>query len=71
MVVTACRGACEVVLFFGEDSQHPFIKRAMRNACKARKEEREADAIRLTAPELGAARSRSFAGRTRSADRDD
>ncbi|PJG56645.1 hypothetical protein CVM73_03605 [Bradyrhizobium forestalis] len=64
--------SCEVVLFFAEDSQHPFIKRAMRNARKVRKEIREAEAVRLAAPELHPARrSRSFAGRTRSAERED
>ncbi|MBR0690018.1 hypothetical protein JQ612_19025 [Bradyrhizobium manausense] len=58
---------CEVVLFFAEDSQHPFIKRAMRNARKVRKELREAEAGRLSAaPEPQAApRSRSSTGRTR------
>jgi predicted nucleic acid-binding Zn-ribbon protein len=59
--------SCEVVLFFAEDSQHPFIKRAMRNARSARKQQREAETMRLATPELRAARSRSFAGRTRSA----
>nr|WP_247279873.1 MULTISPECIES: Zn-ribbon domain-containing protein [unclassified Bradyrhizobium] len=63
--------SCEVVLFFAEDSQHPFIKRAMRNARKARKEQREADVIRLAAPESRAARSRSSAARTRPAGRED
>ncbi|AND89931.1 MULTISPECIES: hypothetical protein [Bradyrhizobium] len=66
--------SCEVVLFFAEDSQHPFFKRAMRNARnarKARKEQREAEAARRVAPEPRAARSRSFAGRDRSVDRED
>ncbi|MHC2578646.1 putative nucleic acid-binding Zn-ribbon protein [Bradyrhizobium diazoefficiens] len=63
--------SCEVVLFFAEDSQHPFVKRAMRNARKARKEQREAEAARRVAPEPRAARSRSFAGRDRSVDRED
>ncbi|TFV47032.1 hypothetical protein E4K65_18140 [Bradyrhizobium niftali] len=61
--------SCEVVLFFAEDSQHPFVKRAMRNARKARKEQREAEAARRVAPEPRAARS--FAGRGRSVDRED
>ena len=58
---------CEVVLFFAEDSQHPFIKRAMRNARKARKEQCEADAARRSAPSepRSAPRSRSSIGRTR------
>ncbi|UQR67982.1 hypothetical protein LRP30_20630 [Bradyrhizobium sp. C-145] len=63
--------SCEVVLFFAEDSQHPFIKRAMRNARTARKEQRKVEAVRLAAPEPRAARSRAFAGRTRSARRED
>ncbi|MDA9504032.1 hypothetical protein XI09_04470 [Bradyrhizobium sp. CCBAU 11386] len=60
---------CEVVLFFAEDSQHPFVKRAMRNARKARKEQREAEAARRAAPEPRA--ERSFAGRGRSVGRED
>ncbi|QQO31016.1 hypothetical protein JJC00_20335 [Bradyrhizobium diazoefficiens] len=44
-----CPG-CEVVLFFAEDSQHPFIKRAMRDAGKARKEQHEAEAARRAVP---------------------
>ncbi|TWA96961.1 hypothetical protein [Bradyrhizobium stylosanthis] len=63
--------SCEVVLFFTEDSQHPFVKRAMRNARKARKEQREAEAVRRAAPEPRLAGSRSFAGRTQSAGRED
>ncbi|WP_430649756.1 hypothetical protein [Bradyrhizobium nitroreducens] len=60
-----------MVLFFAEDSQHPFIKRAMRSARKARKEMRELEAARLAAPEPRGTQSRRFAGRTRSAERDD
>lgn len=60
-----------MVLFFAEDSQHPFIKRAMRNARKARKEMRELEAAKLAAPEPSATQSRRFAGRTRSAGRED
>jgi len=63
--------SCEVVLFFAEDSQHPFTKRAMRNARTARKEQREAKVVRPAAPDPRTARSRSFAGRTRSARRKD
>lgn len=63
--------SCEVVLFFAEDSQHPFIKRAMRNARQVRKEMREAEAARLVAPEPRAAQSRRFAGRTRLVERED
>ncbi|MCK1740887.1 hypothetical protein IVA80_08345 [Bradyrhizobium sp. 139] len=57
-----CPG-CEVVLFFAEDSQHPFIKRAMRNARKVRKELREAEVARLLVPDSPAAPSRSSQGR--------
>jgi len=63
--------SCEVVLFFAEDAPHPFIKRAMRNARKALKAQREADAARISAPQPPAARSRSFTGRGRSAGRED
>lgn len=63
--------SCEVVLFFAEDSQHPFVRRAMRNARKARKELREAEAARRAAPGPRLVRSRSFAGRAQSAERED
>ena len=63
--------ACEVVLFFAEDSQHPFIKRAMREARKVRKELREAEAARIAAPQPQAGPSRRFAGRGRTAQRSD
>ncbi|AWL96034.1 MULTISPECIES: hypothetical protein [Bradyrhizobium] len=63
--------SCEVVLFFAEDSQHPFVKRAMRDARKVRKEMREAEAAKLAAPEPQGQQSRRFAGRTRSAGRED
>jgi hypothetical protein len=65
-----CPG-CEVVLFFADDAQHPFIKRAMRDARKVRKEQREAEAVRVAAPqepqeERVAPRSRSSSvGRAR------
>ena len=36
--------SCEVVLFFAEDSPHPFVKRAMRSARQVRKEMRELEA---------------------------
>ncbi|MGY8637920.1 hypothetical protein RAD15_36160 [Bradyrhizobium sp. 14AA] len=65
-----CPG-CEVVLFFAEDSPHPFIKRAMRNARKARKELREAEAVRIAAPQPAAGASRRFAGRARTSERED
>jgi predicted nucleic acid-binding Zn-ribbon protein len=63
-----CPG-CEVVLFFAEDSQHPFIKRAMRDARKVRKELREAQAARRPAPEAPAATSRPSEGRRLTAGR--
>ncbi|WP_426407121.1 hypothetical protein [Bradyrhizobium ganzhouense] len=59
-----CPG-CEVVLFFGEDSQHPFIKRAMRNAQKARKQQHEAEAARRSAASELRAAPRSSTGRAR------
>jgi hypothetical protein len=43
----------------------------MRNARKARKEQREAEAARLAAPQPQAAPSRRFAGRGRTAQRSD
>lgn len=62
--------ACEVVLFFAEDSPHPFTKRAMREARKVRKQLREVEAERIaTPPQEGP--SRRFSGRTRSAQRSD
>ena len=61
--------SCEVVLFFAEDSPHPFIRRAMRNARKARKEQREAEAARRTAPDAPVATSGSYEGRRRAAGR--
>ncbi|AWM01363.1 hypothetical protein [Bradyrhizobium amphicarpaeae] len=63
--------SCEVVLFFAEDSQHPFVKRAMRDARKVRKEQREAEAVKRAAPEPQATQSRRFSGRTRSMERED
>lgn len=63
--------SCEVVLFFAEDSQHPFIKRAMRSARQVRKEMRELQAAKLTTPEPQLVQSRRFAGRTRSTTRED
>jgi predicted nucleic acid-binding Zn-ribbon protein len=63
--------SCEVVLFFAEDSQHPFIKRAMRDARKLRKALREEEAARIAAPQPQAGSSRRFAGRTRAAQRSD
>lgn len=61
--------SCEVVLFFAEDSQHPFIKRAMRDARKIRKELREALAAKISAPDSQTGPSRSFEGRTLTAGR--
>ncbi|WP_409188853.1 hypothetical protein [Bradyrhizobium sp. RDM4] len=63
-----CPG-CEVVLFFAEDAQHPFIKRVMREARKVRKEIRDADAARISAPSAVAASSRSSFRRTRVSER--
>ena len=63
--------SCEVVLFFAEDSQHPFIKRAMRDARKMRKVLREEEAARIAAPRPQEGPSRRFAGRARTAQRSD
>ncbi|PSO16947.1 hypothetical protein [Bradyrhizobium sp. MOS003] len=63
--------SCEVVLFFAEDSQHPFVKRAMRDARNVRKQMREAEAAKRAAPEPQGMQSRRFAGRTRSVGRED
>lgn len=52
-----------MVLFFAEDSQHPFIKRAMRDARKIRKELREALAAKISAPDSQTGPSRLFEGR--------
>lgn len=61
--------SCEVVLFFAEDSQHPFIKRAMRDARRVRKQLHEAEAARRLVPDGAAAPSRSHQRRGRQADR--
>jgi len=63
--------SCEVVLFFAEDSQHPFVKRAMRDARRVRKQLHEAEAASISAPQPQETPSRRFAGRTRSAQRSD
>lgn len=65
--------SCEVVLFFAEDSPHPFIKRAMKSARRVRKEQREAEAVRITAPQEPrvAPRSRSSVSRARAQGRSD
>ena len=63
--------SCEVVLFFAEDSPHPFVKRAMRSARQVRKEMRELEAAKLAASEPEVAQSRRFAGRTRPVVRED
>ncbi|WBL75280.1 hypothetical protein I3J27_19725 [Bradyrhizobium xenonodulans] len=60
-----------MVLFFAEDSQHPFLKRAMRDARRVRKQQHEAEAARRLVPEPRAARSKSFAGRSPSAGREE
>jgi predicted nucleic acid-binding Zn-ribbon protein len=65
-----CPG-CEVVLFFAEDSQHPFTRRAMRDARRIRKEQRDAEAARVAASQPQAGPSRRFAGRARTAERSD
>jgi hypothetical protein len=56
--------SCEVVLFFAEDSLNPQVRVALKRARKARKELREAEMVRASAPQSGAGLSRSYAGRT-------
>ena len=63
--------SCEVVLFFAEDSPNPQIKQAMKRARKLRKELHEAAVARASAAPSPAAVSRRFAGRTKSAERED
>lgn len=67
-----CPG-CEVILFFTEDSPHPFIRLALRRARRARKEIREAEVEKiLSAPSsqrVGS--SRNFVGRRRASERED
>ena len=55
--------SCEVVLFFAEDSPNPLIKLAMRRARKARKEQRETEMARVSAPQARANFSRAHTGR--------
>lgn len=57
-----CPG-CEVVLFFAEDSPNPQVKQAMKRARQARKEQRERDMARRSAPPSRPDFSRSHAGR--------
>ena len=56
--------SCEVVLFFAEDSPNPQVKLAMKRARRARKEQRELDMARASAPQPRANVSRTYAGRT-------
>jgi predicted nucleic acid-binding Zn-ribbon protein len=55
--------SCEVVLFFAEDSPNPQVKLAMKRARRARKEQREAEMVRASAPQPRATSSRSYRGR--------
>ncbi|WP_426433876.1 hypothetical protein [Bradyrhizobium genosp. P] len=55
--------ACEVVLFFDEDSHDPNIKRMMRTAKRLRKELRESEATR---PRKAPAAARTSSSRSRS-----
>ncbi|MCK1653825.1 hypothetical protein IVA88_20610 [Bradyrhizobium sp. 149] len=55
--------SCEVVLFFAEDSPNPQVKQAMKRARTARKEQRETEMARRSAPQAPGNFSRSHAGR--------
>lgn len=64
--------SCEIVLFFDEDSQDPYIKRAMIKARRARAKMREEEgplAIARKKPALAV--SRRFEGRLRVSERAD
>ena len=67
--------ACEVVLFFDEDSHDPNIKRAMRTARRVRKELREAEGTHarkaVSASRTSSARSRSNSRETETETDDD
>lgn len=58
--------ACEVVIFFDEDSQNPNIKLAMRRARRLRKELRELEMAAFVKPWSGSGSSRLRSGRGRS-----
>ncbi len=62
--------ACEVVLFFDEDSSDQHVRRTMRTARRVRKELRQAEAERAASPRSSATLSRRFAGRQASEARD-
>jgi predicted nucleic acid-binding Zn-ribbon protein len=55
--------SCEVVLFFAEDSPNPQVKQAMKRARKARKEQRETEMARMSAPQPRGNFSRAHTGR--------
>ncbi len=63
--------ACEVVLFFDEDSPDQHVRRTMRTARRVRKELRQAEAERAADTRSTAILSRRFAGRHQSAARED
>ncbi|MCK1385092.1 Zn-ribbon domain-containing protein [Bradyrhizobium sp. 21] len=63
--------SCEVVLFFTEDSPNPQVKQAMKRARHARKEQREAEMARMSAPQSRTNPSRSYAGRMQQSSEDE
>jgi predicted nucleic acid-binding Zn-ribbon protein len=63
--------SCEVVLFFAEDSPNPQVKQAMKRARKVRKEQREAEMARVSAPQARANFSRAHTGRIQHSSEDD
>ena len=54
--------SCEVVLFFAEDSPSPQVKQAMKRARRARKEQRETEMARMSAPQPRGNFSRAHTG---------
>ena len=63
--------SCEVVLFFAEDSPNPQVKQAMKRARRARKEQRETEMAKVSAPQAGGNFSRSHTGRIQHSSEDD
>jgi hypothetical protein len=66
--------ACEVVIFFDEDSQTPNIKQAMRTARRIRKELRELEAAATfskSSSGSGSSRLRSHRGRSQGRSEED
>jgi predicted nucleic acid-binding Zn-ribbon protein len=63
--------SCEVVLFFAEDSPNPQVKQAMKRARLARKEQRETEMARVSAPQVRGNFSRAQTGRIQHSSEDE